>query len=137
MSAQRARKRVWQDALAFRRSTAALVAASERHNSAQAVLHAIKRMRALPAPSIALKRSTPRAGRNAGGNDARTAPAQVTNPRGGTAPCSAVGTSPVDALHMSKVTTLVTYSGTKSQENSDAKIAVRCRFDRGPACFPA
>ena len=59
-----------QDALAFRRSTAALIAASERRNSAQAVLHTIKRTRALPAGSIALKRSTPRAGHSAGGNDA-------------------------------------------------------------------
>jgi hypothetical protein len=32
------------------------------------VLHAIKRERALPAPSIALKRGTPRAGRDAGGH---------------------------------------------------------------------
>ena len=57
------------------------------------------------ASPIALKRSTPRAGPNAGGNDAQAAPARVTNPRGGTAPCSAVGTSPVDALHVSKAIT--------------------------------
>jgi len=64
------------------------------------------------ASPIALKRSTPRAGRNAGGNDARTAPARVTNPRGGTAPCSAVGTSPVDALLREQGDCYVAYSGT-------------------------
>ena len=37
--------------------------------------------RALPAPPIALKRNTPRAGRNAGGNDARTAREQGYKPR--------------------------------------------------------
>ena len=70
-----------RSALAFRRSTAALVAATERFDSAQAVLHAIKRMRALPAPPIALKRSTPRAGLNAGGDDARTARERGYKPR--------------------------------------------------------
>jgi hypothetical protein len=68
-------------ALAFRRSTAALVAATERFDSVLAVLHAIKRTQALPAPSIALKRSTPRAGRIAGGNDARTARERGYKPR--------------------------------------------------------
>jgi hypothetical protein len=53
--------------LAFRRSTAALAGTSERSSSAQAALHANKRMRALPAPSFALKQGTLRAGRNAGG----------------------------------------------------------------------
>jgi hypothetical protein len=71
---------LYRSPLAFRRSTAALVAATERFDSAQAVLHAIGRVRALPAPSIALKRSTPRAGRNAGGNDARTAREQGYKP---------------------------------------------------------
>ena len=42
-------------------------------DSAQAVLHATKRLPALPAASIALKQGTLRAGRNAGGIDARTA----------------------------------------------------------------
>jgi hypothetical protein len=41
---------------------------------AQAALHASKRMRALPAPSLALKQSTLRAGPNAGGDDARDRP---------------------------------------------------------------
>ncbi len=68
-------------ALAFRRSTAALVAATERCDSAQAVLHATERTQALPAPSAALKRSTPRAGRNAGGSDARTARERGYKPR--------------------------------------------------------
>ena len=47
--------------------------ATECFDSAQAALHAIERERALPAPSIALKPSTWLAGRNAGGDDARTA----------------------------------------------------------------
>ena len=46
---------------------AALARTSERSSSAQAVLHAIDRTRALPAPSIALKQGTLHAGRNAGG----------------------------------------------------------------------
>jgi len=53
--------------------TAALVPATERQDSAQAALHAIKRMPALPASSIALKQRTLRPGHNAGGDDARTA----------------------------------------------------------------
>ena len=68
-------------ALAFRRFAAALIAAIERCDSVQAVLHAIERTQALPAPSIALKRSTPRAGRNTGGNDARTARERGYKPR--------------------------------------------------------
>ena len=59
--------------LAFRRSTAALARATERSSSAQAALRAKERTPALPAPSIALKRSTPRPGRSAGGDDARAA----------------------------------------------------------------
>jgi hypothetical protein len=50
----RARQRALRSPLAFRRFAAALVAASERRNSAQAVLRATERTRALPAPSIAL-----------------------------------------------------------------------------------
>jgi hypothetical protein len=59
--------------LASRRSAAALAKATERFGSAQAALHAKGRAPALPAPSIALKRSTPRPGRSAGGDDARAA----------------------------------------------------------------
>ncbi len=59
--------------LAFRRSAAALAKATERFSSAQAALRAKERTPALPAPSIALKRSTPRPGRSAGGDDARAA----------------------------------------------------------------
>ena len=77
----RARQRAYRSPLAFRRFAAALVAASERRNSAQAVLRATERTQALPAPSIALKRSTPRAGRTAGGNDARTARERGYKPR--------------------------------------------------------
>jgi hypothetical protein len=57
----------------LRRSTAALAGTSERSRSAQAALHANKRMRALPAPSFALKQGTLHAGRNAGGDVAQTA----------------------------------------------------------------
>jgi hypothetical protein len=53
-----------RSALAFRRPTAALAPAMCR-SSIRAALHAMQR--------IALKRSTSRAGRNAGGVDARTA----------------------------------------------------------------
>ena len=67
--------------LAFRRSTAALAKATERFRSAQAALHAKERTRALPAPSIALKRSTPRPGRSAGGVDARAARERGYEPR--------------------------------------------------------
>jgi len=77
----RLRGRVGRGAPAFRRSTAALVAASERRDSAQAVLYAIERERALPAPSIALKRGTPRAGHDAGGNDAQAARERSYKPR--------------------------------------------------------
>ena len=59
--------------LASRRSAAALAKATERFGSAQAALHAKERAPALPAPSIALKRSTPHPGRSAGGDDARAA----------------------------------------------------------------
>ena len=61
------------DALAFRRSAAALAPASERQDSVQAALHAKHDAKALPPLRIALKRSTSRAGRYAGGVDARTA----------------------------------------------------------------
>jgi hypothetical protein len=54
--------------LASRRSTAVLVAATERFDSAQAALHASGRAQALPTSPIALKRSTSRAGRTAGGD---------------------------------------------------------------------
>jgi hypothetical protein len=53
-----------RSALAFRRPTAALASAMYR-SSIRAALHAMQR--------TALKRSTSRAGRNAGGVDARTA----------------------------------------------------------------
>jgi hypothetical protein len=56
--------RAERSALAFRRPTAALAPAICR-GSIQAALHAMQR--------TALKRSTSRAGRNAGGVDARTA----------------------------------------------------------------
>jgi len=69
----RARKRIQRDALAYRRSTATLVPATERQDSAQAALHANRRTQALPAPPIALKRCTWHAGHNTGGDDARTA----------------------------------------------------------------
>ena len=59
--------------LASRRSAAALAKATERFGSAQAALRAKGRAPALPAPSIALKRSTPHPGRSAGGDDARAA----------------------------------------------------------------
>jgi hypothetical protein len=67
--------------LAFRRSTAALARATERSNSARAALRAKERTQALPAPSIALKRSTPRPGHSAGGDDARTARERGYKPR--------------------------------------------------------
>ncbi len=70
----------FRGALAFRRSAAALAPASERQDSAQAALHASGRMQALPAPSIALKRGTSHPGRNAGGDDTRTARERVTSP---------------------------------------------------------
>jgi hypothetical protein len=75
-----ARKRVQRDALASRRSTAALVAATERFDSAQAVLRAIKTRRH-GLRFCALKRSTPRAGRNAGGTVAWTARERGYKPR--------------------------------------------------------
>ena len=55
--------------------------ATECFDSAQAALHANGRARALPAPPLALKRSTPRAGRNAGGDDARAARVRGYEPR--------------------------------------------------------
>ena len=79
------RQRLVREPLAFRRSAAALAGASERSSSAQAALHAIKRMQALPAPSIALKPGTWRPGHNAGGVDARAARERVTSPPAGTA----------------------------------------------------
>jgi hypothetical protein len=69
------------EGLAFRRSTAALAKATERFGSARAALHAKERTRALPAPSITLKRSTPRPGRSAGGVDARAARERGYEPR--------------------------------------------------------
>ena len=79
------RQRLLREPLAFRRSAAALAGASERSSSAQAALHATKRMQALPAPSIALKPGTWRPGHNAGRVDARTARERVTSPPAGTA----------------------------------------------------
>ena len=75
------RQRIQRDALAFRRFAAALVAATERCNSAQAALHAPGRARALPVPSNALKRCTPRPGRHAGGDDAQAARERGYKPR--------------------------------------------------------
>jgi hypothetical protein len=66
--------------------------------SAQAALHATKRMRALPAPSIALKRSTSHAGRNAGGDDARTARERLAKPPAGTTLAPHVGSHPDASL---------------------------------------
>jgi len=62
-----------KSALASRRTTADLVATTERCDSVQAALHANGRAQALPTPSVALKRGTSRAGPIAGGDDARTA----------------------------------------------------------------
>jgi hypothetical protein len=76
-----ARQRLVREPLAFRRFAAALARASERSSSVQAALHAIKRMQALPAPSIALKPNTWRPGRNARGVDARTARERGHKPR--------------------------------------------------------
>jgi hypothetical protein len=81
LACARARKRIRRDALASRRSTAALVTATERFDSTQAVLHAMKMQRHYLRVWIALKRCTPRAGRNAGGNDARTARERGYKPR--------------------------------------------------------
>ena len=53
----------------------------ERFDPIQAALHASERMRALPAPSFALKRGTSRTGRHAGGDDARTARERGYKPR--------------------------------------------------------
>jgi hypothetical protein len=53
----------------------------ERCDPIQAALHASERMRALPAPSFALKRGTSRTGHNAGGDDARTARERGYKPR--------------------------------------------------------
>jgi hypothetical protein len=55
--------------------------ATECFDSTQAALHANGRARVLPAPSLALKRSTPLAGRNAGGDDARAARVRGYEPR--------------------------------------------------------
>ena len=65
----------------FGAHTAALVAATERFDSAQAALHAIGRVQALPAPPMALKRCTSHPGRRAGGDDARTARERGYKPR--------------------------------------------------------
>ena len=70
--ALRARPRVQRDALAFRRSTAALASAMCR-GSIQAALHATQCAGVTCVLGVALKRSTSRAGHNAGGVDARTA----------------------------------------------------------------
>jgi len=61
--------------------TAALAKATERSGSAQAALRAKERTPALPASSVALKRSTPRPGHNAGGDDARAARGRGYKPR--------------------------------------------------------
>ena len=70
--ALRARPRVQRDALAFRRSTAALASTMCR-GSIRAALHATLCAGVTCVLGVALKRSTSRAGRNAGGVDARTA----------------------------------------------------------------
>jgi len=52
-----------------------------RRDSVQAALRADERMRALPAPSFALKQSTLHPGRHAGGDDARNARERGDRPR--------------------------------------------------------
>jgi hypothetical protein len=64
--------RAERSALAFRRPTAALASAMCR-GSIQAALHAMQCAGVTCALGVALKRGTSRAGRNAGGVDARTA----------------------------------------------------------------
>jgi hypothetical protein len=64
--------RAERGALAFRRSTAALASAICR-SSIPAALHAMQRAGVSLSLGVALKRSTSRAGHNAGGVDARTA----------------------------------------------------------------
>jgi len=66
------RRALKRSALAFRRSTAALASAKCR-GSIRAALHAMQCEGVSLSLGIALKRSTSRAGRNAGGVDARTA----------------------------------------------------------------
>ncbi len=61
--------------------TAALAKATEHSSSAQAALRARSGRRRYPHHSIALKRSTPRPGRSAGGDDARTARGRGYKPR--------------------------------------------------------
>jgi len=77
----RARKRPQRGPLASRRSATALVSATEHLDSAQAALRAMKTRRRYLRFWIALKRSTSRAGRNAGGDDARTARERGYKPR--------------------------------------------------------
>jgi hypothetical protein len=101
-----------RSALAFRRSTSALAEATERFNSAQAALHAIGRVRALPTPPIALKRCTSRAGRHAGGDDARTARERGYKPRPQEPHSLHQSAVTGDAPRMSEVIGYVTETGT-------------------------
>ena len=73
--------------------TAALAKATERFDSAQATLRASGRTQALPAPPIALKRSTPRPGRSAEGTMPGPPRRGLRSPRGGTALAPPQGSS--------------------------------------------
>ena len=67
-------------------------------DSVQAALHASGRAQELPAPPRALKPSTWLAGRNAGGDDARTARERFARPPAGTALAPPSGSHPECAL---------------------------------------
>jgi hypothetical protein len=76
-----ARQRALRSPLASRRSTAALAPASERQDSAQAALHASGRSGRYPRHRSRFKRSTSRAGPNAGGVDTQAARERGHKPR--------------------------------------------------------
>ena len=85
-------------ALALRRSAAALVAGRTMHDSVQAALRAMQCGGITSAFRIALKPSTWRAGRHAGGVDARTARERLARPPAGTALAPLSGWHPESTL---------------------------------------
>ncbi len=77
----RARQRIQRDALAFRRSTAALAGQLNATGLSPGRASRSRCTKALPSPPTTLKRSTSRAARSSGGVDARTAREQGYEPR--------------------------------------------------------
>jgi hypothetical protein len=108
LKALRARKRAIRGALAFRRSDRGACQSDRTLQLSPGRASRERQGAGVTAPPIALKRSTPRPGRSAGGDDAGTATARVTRPARRNRTCSASGIVSRSAPRMSKISPSVT-----------------------------